>query len=915
MFFYLYTIEQINDHSVYLYGKRIKNTNNDIKIDPSKYESVRCRIKVENIISPSYIVSKSGKTENLIKDLLKYFNMNKLDFEFEKVVKKNYFYNDMVEDLECIKVYGELKGFHSEFLQNIIVEFYSPVENIIISKSIKGPGILKIDNYIDMNTNEYIAEIENINFIENTPFPNLNYISLTLKENISCVKAYGKRNDLIIGGCNKKYYGRRDFAYHPTSSAMLKHVMAIVNNINPDVILFHNTEVPFLKNSGRILCDIFNLATTLVKGRSFSIDELRKTLLNQDNKYGSSDEIQKIVDDTESLMDILIRMDGLELSKQMTEICGNLLNRTLKNMRAERNEYFILHEIYKRNCLFPPRNKEMEVGYSGGLVLEPKKGYYESAVLLLDFVSLYPSIIQEFNICFSTVGKINHVYKERIKDEEFAEEDIESLVTEAKNAPEGFLPQIIRSIIQRRKKVKELMKKCSEDERKTLENRQKALKLTANSIYGCLGASISRFYNITMALLITSKGREILKNTKYIAENELKLDVIYGDTDSLMINTHLDGIENNLNLALEQSIKLKERINKKYTKIELEMDNIFKKLIIYNKKKYAALLYDGKLETKGLDTNRRDFCPASNKFLTEIIELLLFDFEKLKKTHNQIENQPKNTNVEIIKTNGHDMILSKIYNKLTDLKDNIRTYHINDFIIDATLSRNPENYKTPEALPHVHLALKLKEKGYKYKKGDIVSYVVGESQKNTNITQKAYLASDNVPLDYNYYIENQILNPLYRILNYFENINFEKINSIFGIEKKKVITPHNVTLLTPCCENVQKPGWYCLKCKNKIEKGFFIKKVYEMVRKEISLLYNPKNYCSTCEIERTGIVPYCLDCNTKLTFTAKNKEFDEFLNSIEDSFRELELEEIKNYINEIYKKSGYRVINLKKYFS
>jgi len=102
----------------------------------------------------------------------------------------------------------------------------------------------------------------------------------------------------------------------------------------------------------------------------------------------------------------------------------------------------------------------------------------------------------------------------------------------------GILPTEIRRLVESRKHVRQLMKSSaiSPDLLAQYDIRQRALKLTANSLYGCLGFTNSRFYAKRLAALVTGKGREILMKTRDLVQ-AMNLDVIYGDTDSLMIAT------------------------------------------------------------------------------------------------------------------------------------------------------------------------------------------------------------------------------------------------------------------------------------------------------------------------------------------------------------------------------------------
>ena len=165
-----------------------------------------------------------------------------------------------------------------------------------------------------------------------------------------------------------------------------------------------------------------------------------------------------------------------------------------------------------------------------------------------------------------------------------------------------------------------------------LDIRQLALKLTANSMYGCLGFSHSRFYAQPIAALVTAMGRETLQRTVTIAEETVGLDVIYGDTDSIMINTRISGKDlEQLSVVNKLGNQVKSEVNKLYRTLELEIDGVFRSMLLLKKKKYAAvtikLLPDGSTEVgkemKGLDLVRRDWCIESKDTGKYVLDQIL----------------------------------------------------------------------------------------------------------------------------------------------------------------------------------------------------------------------------------------------------------------------------------------------------
>ena len=408
--------------------------------------------------------------------------------------------------------------------------------------------------------------------------------------------------------------------------------------------------------AGRLMCDLANDMgkSLMTKCQQWSLTEMCQIYLGSENprrdidseaalktwattKDGLLNYVSHCDADTYFIAALALRLQILPLAKVLTNLAGNSWARTLSGTRAERNEYILLHEFHRNKYICPDKiygkgrakaeaepidgeegaDVKKKDKYKGGLVFEPEKGLYDKFVLVMDFNSLYPSIIQEYNICFTTVDRADFS----------ATEDDERVPEVPVDQAQGILPKLIATLVNRRREVKKLMKdKAANVEQLALwDTKQMALKLTANSMYGCLGYTQSRFYARPLAMLTTYKGREVLRSTKELAESS-QLQVIYGDTDSVMINTNATNVAE----ALKVGKELKRAVNDRYKLLEIDIDNIFRRLLLHAKKKYAAINMaevDGKfvdkLEVKGLDMKRREYCQLSKEVSQRLLSEIL----------------------------------------------------------------------------------------------------------------------------------------------------------------------------------------------------------------------------------------------------------------------------------------------------
>lgn len=240
--------------------------------------------------------------------------------------------------------------------------------------------------------------------------------------------------------------------------------------------------------SGRLLCDTYLGAKEHLRETTYSLKNLAETQLKTTRQeiepmdtpqyFRSTNTIVGLalhtLNDAQLVQKLMFKLQLLPLTKQLTNIAGNMWSSTLRSNRAERTEFLLLHEFHRLKFLVPEkhRNKREDGGkakYSGGLVLEPKKGLYDTFILLLDFNSLYPSLIQEYNLCFTTVNEWARFHQQQMmkpkgQGDDNSEENLPPLPEESNER--GVLPKVIKSLVERRRQVKKLMKSQSNPEKR-----------------------------------------------------------------------------------------------------------------------------------------------------------------------------------------------------------------------------------------------------------------------------------------------------------------------------------------------------------------------------------------------------------------------------------------------------------------
>ena len=279
------------------------------------------------------------------------------------------------------------------------------------------------------------------------------------------------------------------------------------------------------------------------------------------------------------------------------------------------------------------------------LVMEPQSDFYTSPLIVLDFQSLYPSIMIAYNYCYSTfLGRVNQWRgRDKMGFTEYQRQPrlLELFEDKINIAPNGMMyakPEVRKSLLGRmlaeiletRVMVKTGMKMDKDEKalQRLLNNRQLALKLIANVTYGYTSASFSgRMPCSEIADSIVQSGRETLEKAIALIHSVERwgAEVVYGDTDSLFV--YLKG------RTRDEAFNIGEEIAKAVTEtnpspVKLKFEKVYHPCVLLAKKRYVGFKYEHRgqeepeFDAKGIETVRRDGTPAEQKIEEKALKLL-----------------------------------------------------------------------------------------------------------------------------------------------------------------------------------------------------------------------------------------------------------------------------------------------------
>uniref|UniRef100_A0A672YHQ5 DNA polymerase n=1 Tax=Sphaeramia orbicularis TaxID=375764 RepID=A0A672YHQ5_9TELE len=402
----------------------------------------------------------------------------------------------------------------------------------------------------------------------------------------------------------------------------------------------------------------------------------------------------------------------------------------------------LLRQAMKQDLVMPVVKTEGGEDYTGATVIEPEKGYYSLPIATLDFSSLYPSIMMAHNLCYTTLLQKSSQYLNvynlmnetacRLSPDDFIKTPTGDLFVK-NSVRKGLLPEILENLLSARKRAKaELKKETDPFKKQVLDGRQLALKISANSVYGFTGAQVGKLPCLEISQSVTGFGRQMIERTKQLVESKYTISngytadakVIYGDTDSVMVKLGVATVKEAMTIGKEAA----EWVSSHFTPpIKLEFEKVYYPYLLINKKRYAGLYFStsadthDKMDCKGIETVRRDNCPLVANLINTCLQKILID------------RDPQGA-VAHAKEVISDLLCNRI--------------DISQLVITKELTRTAQEYAGKQA--HVEL--------YVFESYELFFHILLPL-----LQDPIYVLENNIPIDTQYYLDQQLSKPLMRI--------------------------------------------------------------------------------------------------------------------------------------------------------
>ena len=463
----------------------------------------------------------------------------------------------------------------------------------------------------------------------------------------------------------------------------------------------------------------------------------------------------------------------------------NIKNTSSNNLNINKKKTMLM-DVYGNKYESKNNIKKSKKRFQGGYVCEPEAGFYSNvkeATFTFDFSSLYPSIIQSDRICYTRVCYDRKYVDDPIYKKTYIPlNEQECLVLiDGKYKNDGtlekaitVLPETISEVVMERKKVRNLMKSIKNDKflYESLDAKQLCCKVFQNAVYGFLGVEKNALLACPVLMATVCRiGQYMIKKVRYLMISEYDGYVVYGDTDSVMVQFPCSIVSSNTDDIFSYYYHLCHRIAKCGTDMfeppnVLEFETMKYPFWLRKKKNYAAFEFSNvtwktqrKIAIKGLPFKKRDRCIMVRKMGFKIMQMIL-------------------------ELQSHECIIHFINESLSLLVDGKISY--SDLSITCVLQEE-SNYKNTNLIQLETAKKVAKRTGSIITPGCRVSYVVlmGNEKLYRRGEDPTFAEENGMKLDCLYYFEKQLLSAIEPLLS-FHNIDLRTIkNNMYSVIKRK----------------------------------------------------------------------------------------------------------------------------------